>query len=83
MPEELQPFVRTFISDSLLLGDAMLFLGRAESLTWSPFFPDILLDEEYRAEISRQVEIKRGRPLSPSWGRTRSVTPVPFHEAPF
>jgi hypothetical protein len=78
MPPRLQEIIRSQYDDVLFLGDAILFHGPAASLTTSPIFPDLYLDEEYRQEISRRMEIRRGRPLSPEWGRNVPVTPRPF-----
>lgn len=78
MPPRLQEIIRSQYNDVLFLGDAILFHGPAASLTTSPIFPDLYLDEEYRQEISRRIEISRGRPLSPEWGRNVPVTPRPF-----
>jgi hypothetical protein len=46
--------------------DALLFLGPAASLTEAPIHPDIYLDREYRAEISRRKQIMTGQPLTGS-----------------
>jgi hypothetical protein len=65
MPQRLQESLLAGARDVLFRGDAILFLGPAASLTQSPFLPDLYLDEEYRREISRQAEIKTGKPLPP------------------
>jgi hypothetical protein len=78
MPQALQDLLRAEDNDVFLRGDAVLFLAPAANLTESPIFPDLYLDEEYRQEISRQMEIKSGRPLPPGWGRNVPITPVPL-----
>jgi hypothetical protein len=78
MPQALQDILRAQYDDVLLSGDGILFHGPAASLTKSPMFPDLNLDEEYRQEISRQRKIKRGQALPDGWGRDVPVTPRPF-----
>lgn len=41
-------------------GDALLYLGSARSLTWSPFSPDMYLDEGFWNEIARRIRIHGG-----------------------
>jgi hypothetical protein len=38
--------------------DALLYLGPATSLTRTPTDPDIYLDEDYRAEINREMQLR-------------------------
>lgn len=78
LPQALRDFEERQIDNYLFLADAVLFLGSAESLSKSPMFPDLYLDEQYRQEISRQMEIKTGKPLSATWGRNTPITPEPF-----
>ena len=78
LPQALRDFSERQIDDYLFLADAVLFLGPAERLTKSPIFPDLYLDDQYRQEISRQMEIKTGKPLSVTWGRNTPITPEPF-----
>jgi hypothetical protein len=47
-------------------GDAILYLGKAESLTMSPTTPDLYLDLAFRKEIDRRWLIMSGHPLSPT-----------------
>ena len=82
MPQALQNLLRAQANDVLFRGDGILFLGPATSLTRSPLFPDLYLDEQYRQEISRQVEIKMGRRLPPEWGRESTVAPPAFRLKP-
>lgn len=74
MPQGLQDLLRAQANDVLFRGDAILFLGPEASLTKSPMFPDLYLDEEYRQEIKRHMEIM-GIPWQPGWGRDIPVTP--------
>jgi hypothetical protein len=78
LPQALRDFDERQIDDYLFLADAVLFLGPAKSLTKSPIFPDLYLDEQYRQEISRQMEIKTGKPLSAAWGRNLPTAPEPL-----
>jgi hypothetical protein len=41
-------------------GDALLYMGRAETLTYSPPIPDFYLDVTFRAEIDRRAKIMSG-----------------------
>jgi hypothetical protein len=65
MPQALQDLLLARSDDTLLSGDAILFLGPSSSLTQSPVFPDIYLDMEYRAELSLRSEIVLGQPMPP------------------
>ena len=78
VPQAFRDFRERQLDNYLSLADAVLFLGSAESLTKSPILPDLYLDEEYREEISRQMEIKTGKPLSATWGRNTPIAPEPF-----
>jgi hypothetical protein len=46
-------------------GDALLFLGPASSLTYSPQSGDLYLDSTFRKEIERRSLIEIGQPLDP------------------
>ena len=46
-------------------GDALLFLGPASSLTYSPQLGDLYLDSAFRKEIERRKLIETGQPLNP------------------
>jgi hypothetical protein len=46
-------------------GDALLFLGPASSLTYSPQLGDIYFDSAFRKEIERRSLIEVGQPLYP------------------
>lgn len=46
-------------------GDALLFLGPASSLTYSPQLGDLYFDSAFRKEIDRRSLIEIGQPLSP------------------
>jgi hypothetical protein len=45
------------------VGDALLYLGPAASLTQSPITPDLYLDFAFRREINRRSLIVSGAPL--------------------
>ena len=47
------------------MGDALLYLGSAASLTEAPALPDLYLDFEFRAEIDRRMLIETGDHLPP------------------
>lgn len=48
---------------SWAMGDALLYLGPATSLTQSPLSPDLYLDSAFRMEINRRSLIVSGAPL--------------------
>jgi hypothetical protein len=48
-------------------GDALLYLGPAASLTWTPFAPDMYLDADFRKEIIRRVRVHSGGEPSDTW----------------
>jgi hypothetical protein len=48
---------------SWAMGDALLYLGPAASLTESPISPDLYLDSAFRREINRRSLIVSGAPL--------------------
>jgi hypothetical protein len=48
------------------IADALLYLGPAAELVYSPENPELYLDEDYRREASRRVEIFTGKPLAPA-----------------
>ena len=75
MPSRLQEIIGTHYDQVLIEGDALLYLGPQSNLMNSPMLPDLYLDEEYRQEVSRQVQIKTGQPLPHEWGRNVPVTP--------
>jgi hypothetical protein len=63
--------------------DALLYLGPAASLTRAPIDPDIYLDEDYRAEINRQMQLRppgQGRPLPPIKMEYYAVTPSKWRQ---
>ena len=49
---------------SVLVGDAMLYLARAEMLTKSSLSPDLYLDPEFRKENDRRAALMGGEPDS-------------------
>lgn len=64
MTEDQKAQVRTAMESqaSVLLGNALLFLGRAETLTKSPLSPDLYLDSEFREENDRRASLFGGKP---------------------
>jgi hypothetical protein len=60
------------------MGDALLYLGPATSLTRAPELPDLYLDSEFRAEIDRRMFIETGDHLPPLG--LNLVSPRYFHE---
>jgi hypothetical protein len=89
IPEAMHDFLRSWASDVLFRGDAILFLGPVTSLTRSPLLPDLYLDETYRREIIRQMQIKTGqKPGQPpppewaQWGRDAPATPAAYDLGP-
>jgi hypothetical protein len=59
-----------------ILGDALLYLAPAVSLTQSPLSPDLYLDLEFRKEIGRRFQIITGEPME--WP-TASDNPMSPH----
>jgi hypothetical protein len=60
------------------MGDALLYLGPAASLTRAQESPDLYLDSEFRAEIDRRMLIQTGDHLPPLG--LNLVAPRYFHE---
>lgn len=58
-----------------LLGDAILYLGPATKLTISPKSPDIYMDRDFRAEMSRRMQIIEGHPLTSATAKGNPVSP--------
>jgi hypothetical protein len=56
-------------------GDALLFLGKAETLTRTPMEPSIYLDLNYRREIERRQKIAFGEALTNSTVKENPVSP--------
>ena len=59
--------------------DALLFLGRAETLTRTPMEPSIYLDLDYRREIERRHKIASGESLTDSAVNENPVSPNYLH----
>lgn len=74
------PVGRTSEDDifSGVAGDALLYLGPASALRYAPLEPDIYLDANYRAEISRRYEIIMGKPLASSTVESNPSALRPF-----
>jgi len=63
---EAQKLRRQQLDDEAASGvasDALLYLGPADTLTVSPDHPDIYLDPDYRAELSRRNQLRGLAPL--------------------
>jgi hypothetical protein len=60
------------------MGDALLYLGPAASLSRAQESPDLYLDSAFRAEIDRRMFIETGDHLPPSG--LNVVSPRYFHE---
>lgn len=58
--------------------DALLYLGPAASLTLSQKSPDIYMDSDYRAEMSRRYQITMGKPLTAATASHNPVSPRPL-----
>ena len=59
-------------------GHALLYLGPASTLTMSPKSPDIYMDETFRAEMSRRMQIIEGHPLTSATAKSNMVSPRTF-----
>jgi hypothetical protein len=64
--ERAQALARWEDETSGAAGDAILYLGKAESLTISPTTPDLYLDLAFRKEIDRRRIIMSGHPIAPT-----------------
>jgi hypothetical protein len=60
-------------------GDALLFLGKAETLTRTPMEPSIYLDLDYRREIERRKKIADGESPTDSTVKDNPVSPNHIH----
>ncbi len=60
-------------------GDALLYLGKAETLTRTPMEPSIYLDLNYRREIERRQKIAFGESLTDSTVKQNPVSPNYVH----
>lgn len=65
--------------DSGVDGDALLFLGKADTLTRTPMEPSIYLDLTYRQEIERRQTIAFGESLTGSSVEENHVSPHYIH----
>jgi hypothetical protein len=65
--------------DSGVDGDALLFLGKANTLTRTPMDPSIYLDLKYRREIDRRQRIAFGESLTDSSVEQNPVSPHFIH----
>jgi hypothetical protein len=65
--------------DSGVDGDALLFLGKADTLTRTPMEPGIYLDLKYRREIERRQRLAFGGSLTGSGVEQNPVSPHFIH----
>jgi hypothetical protein len=69
--------LQKLIIDNLagLSGHALLYLGPASTLTISPKSPDIYMDNGFRTEMSRRMQIIEGHPLTSATAKDNNVSP--------
>ena len=65
--------------DSGIDGDALLFLGKADTLTRTPMEPSIYLDLAYRREIERRLQLAFGQSFTGSAVELNPVSPHFIH----
>ena len=65
--------------DSGVDGDALLFLGKADTLTRTPMEPSIYLDLAYRREIERRLQLAFGQSFTGSAVELNPVSPHFIH----
>jgi hypothetical protein len=58
--EEYARVMRDYVG---LTSDALLYLGPRSQQVCSPAMPDIYLDLDFRAELERRSQIRRGKPI--------------------
>jgi hypothetical protein len=61
-------------------GDALLFLGKAETLTRTPMEPSIYLDLDFRRELERRQKIAFGESLTNATVKENPVSPNYVHQ---
>jgi hypothetical protein len=61
-----------------LTSDALLYLGPRDRFVFSPRSQDIYLDQNFRAEIGRRVQIMTGKPMTGSVVGGNPASPRPF-----
>jgi hypothetical protein len=60
--------------------DAILYLGPAKELTYSPESPDLYMDEAFRSEIQRRVRLMPPAPPTLPEFDGNAVSPRHVHE---
>lgn len=60
-------------------GDALLFLGKAETLARTPMEPSIYLDLDYRREIERRLKVAFGQSFPDETAEEHPVSPIYIH----
>lgn len=61
-----------------LTSDALLYLGPRKSMVYGPRSLDIILDQDYRAEMNRRMILRTGQPINPP--NTARNVPQPFFD---
>jgi len=71
--------VLAFEADAPSYADALLYLGPSSSLTYSPYIPDLYLDQDYGRTIARHHQLQTGESyptyLIKDYTRARKVWP--------
>ena len=71
--------VLAFEADAPSYADALLYLGPSSSLTYSPYIPDLYLDQDYGRTVARHHELQTGEKfptyLIKDYLRARKVWP--------
>lgn len=52
--------VAAFYADTISYGDGLLYLGPSATLTYSPYIPDLYLDEDYNRTVARHYLLQTG-----------------------
>jgi hypothetical protein len=60
---EKERVLETMKSGPSLVGDAMLYLGPSDSLTYSPYIPDMYLDLDYAKTVARHNLLQTGQTM--------------------
>jgi hypothetical protein len=63
-----------------LTSDALLYLGPRDRFVFSPRSQDIYLDQDFRAEIERRVQVMTGKPMTGSLVGGNPASPRPFFQ---
>src|SRR6185437_8783889 len=74
-PEQYATLMRDYVG---LTSDALLYLGPRSQQVCSPAMPDIYLDLEFRSELERRSQIRRGKPIDGFSGQQNTSAPRSF-----